>query len=87
LAHSAGVTRQPTGLERSSNMAQKTDSRTASPPPTTISVTDLRTHLAKHLELAHYNGRRFLIERNHEPFAVMLGIEEYRRLVAEGEGK
>ena len=44
-------------------MAQKTDSRTASPPTTTISVTDLRTHLAKHLELAHYNGRRFLIER------------------------
>jgi hypothetical protein len=38
-------------------------------------------------ELAHYNSHCFLVERNHEPFAVLLGIEEYRRLVAVGEGK
>lgn len=64
-------------------MAQKTDSRTAAPPTTTISVTDFRNRLAKYLELAHYNGQHFLVERNHEPFVVMLGSEEYRRLMAE----
>lgn len=68
-------------------MAQKTDSRAEPTRTTTISVTDLRTHLAKHLERAHYNSHCFLVERNHEPFAVLLGIEEYRRLVAAGEGK
>ena len=68
-------------------MAQKTGSRAEQTRTTTISVTDLRTHLAKHLELAHYNGHHFLVERNHEPFVVMLGIEEYRRLMAAGEGK
>ena len=66
-------------------MAQKTDSRTASPPTTTISVTDFRDHLAKYLERAHYSGQCFLVERNHEPFVVMLGVEEYRRLLAAGE--
>lgn len=63
-------------------MAQKTDSRVASPPTTTVSVTDFRNHLAKYLELAHYNGHYFLVERNHEPFVVMLSVEEYRRLLA-----
>jgi len=66
-------------------MAQKTDSRTAPPPTTTISVTDFQNHLAKYLELAHYNGQYFLVERNHEPFVVMLGVEEYPRLIAAGE--
>jgi PHD/YefM family antitoxin component YafN of YafNO toxin-antitoxin module len=65
-------------------MPPKTDSRAEPTHTTTISVTDLRTHLAKHLEVAHYNDRRFLIERNHEPFAVLLGVEEYRRLLAAG---
>jgi hypothetical protein len=68
-------------------MAQKTTSRAEPTRTTTISVTDFRTHLAKHLELAHYNGQHFLVERNHEPFVVMLGIAEYRRLVAAAEGK
>ena len=54
-------------------------------PTTTISVTDLRTDLRKHLELAHYSGKHYLVERNHEPFVVMLGIEEYRLLVSAGE--
>lgn len=68
-------------------MAQKTGSRAEPTRTTTISVTDLRTRLAKQLERAHYNGQCFLIERNHEPFAVLLGIEEYRRLVAIEDGK
>jgi PHD/YefM family antitoxin component YafN of YafNO toxin-antitoxin module len=68
-------------------MTQKTGSRAEPTHTTTISVTDFRTHLAKHLELAHYNGKCFLVERNHEPFVVMLGVEEYRRLVTAAEGK
>jgi len=66
-------------------MAQSSSSRTK-PTGVTISVTDLRTHLAKHLELAHYQGQHFLVERSHEPFVALLGIEEYRRLLrAAGE--
>jgi hypothetical protein len=58
------------------------------PKPTgvTITVTDLRTHLARHLEVAHYQSQHYLVERNHEPFVALLGIEEYRRLLrAAGE--
>ena len=58
------------------------------PKPTgvTITVTDLRTNLARHLEVAHYQCQHYLVERNHEPFFALLGIEEYRRLLrAAGE--
>lgn len=63
-------------------------STTARPKPggVTISVTDLRINLAKHLEIAYYQSRHFLVERNHQPFVAILGIEEYRRLLrAAGE--
>ena len=68
-------------------MAQKTGSRVEPTRTTTITVTDLRTDLRKHLELAHYSGKHFLVKRSHEPFVVILGIEEYRRLVAASENK
>jgi len=63
-------------------------SSTTRPRPSgvTISVTDLRTDLAKYLERAHYQGQHYLVERSHEPFVALLGIEEYRRLLrAAGE--
>ncbi len=63
-------------------------SATTRPKPSgvTISVTDLRTDLAKYLERAHYQGQHYLVERSHEPFVALLGIEEYRRLLrAAGE--
>ena len=63
-------------------------SSTTRPKPSgvTISVTDLRTDLAKYLERAHYHGQHYLVERSHEPFVALLGIEEYRRLLrAAGE--
>ena len=63
-------------------------SSTTRPKPSgvTISVTDLRTDLAKYLERAHYQGQHYLVERSHEPFVALLGIEEYRRLLrAAGE--
>ena len=43
-----------------------------------IAVTDPRTHPAKHPEVAHYQGQHYLVERSHEPFVAILGIEEYR---------
>lgn len=64
-------------------MTQQTAGRAAPATATTISVTELRTDLAKYLERAHYNNKRFLVERNHEPFVILLGIEEYKRLLAE----
>ena len=76
-------------------MAQKTRGRADSgelsraepAPTTTITVTELRTDLRKHLELAHYHGKHFLVERSHRSFVVILGIHEYRRLVAAAEDK
>jgi len=65
-------------------MAQKTGGRNEPTRTSTITVTDLRIDLRTYLELAHYNGKHFLVERNHEEFAVLLGIEDYRRLVAGG---
>lgn len=67
-------------------MAQKTDGRAEPVHTTTVTVTDLRTDLRKYLELAHYSSRHFVVERNHEPFVMILGIEDYRRLLAAGEG-
>ena len=54
---------------------------------TTITVTDLREDLRKYIELAHYKGKHFLVERNREEFVVILGVEDYRRLVAVAESK
>ncbi len=66
-------------------MAQSSSSR-PKPSGVTITVTDLRTDLAKYLERAHYQGQHYLVERSHEPFVALLGIEEYRRLLrAAGE--
>jgi len=68
-------------------MALKIVGRIEPTRTTTITVTDLRIDLCTYLELAHYNGKHFLVERSHMPFAVILGIEEYRRPVAAGENR
>ena len=51
------------------------------PTGVTITVTDLRTHLARHLEVALYQCQHYLVERNREPVVAFLGIEEYQRLL------
>jgi hypothetical protein len=61
-------------------MAQSSSTR-PKPIGVTIPVTDLRTDLRKHLELAHYQGQHYLVERSYEPFVAILGIEEHRRLL------
>lgn len=68
-------------------MASKTPPRRDSPRTTTITVTDLREDLRKYIELAHYKGQHFVVERNREEFVVILSVEDYRRLVAVAESK
>jgi prevent-host-death family protein len=48
----------------------------------TISVTDLRDGTREVLENAHFRGQHYVIERAGQPMAVILGIDEYERLVA-----
>ena len=72
-------------------MATKTPSRqellAVTARLTTITVTDLREELRKCIELAHYKGQHFVIERNREEFVVILSVEDYCRLVAVAESK
>lgn len=50
--------------------------------PETISVTDLRGRTREILENAHFRGRRYVIERAGQPMALILGVDEFERLIA-----
>jgi prevent-host-death family protein len=50
--------------------------------PETISVTDLRERTREILENAHFRGRRYRVERAGQPMALILGVDEFERLVA-----
>ncbi|MCX7706769.1 MAG: type II toxin-antitoxin system Phd/YefM family antitoxin [Anaerolineae bacterium] len=54
--------------------------------PETISVTELRERMREVLENAHFRGRRYVVERAGQEMAVILGVEEYRRLMG-GSGQ
>ncbi len=49
--------------------------------PTRIRAADARNNFAEILGRAHFGGETFLIEKQGKPFAVVLGIDEYRELV------
>jgi prevent-host-death family protein len=49
--------------------------------PIKIRAADARNNFAEILGRAHFGGETFLIEKQGKPFAVVLGIEEYRRLL------
>jgi prevent-host-death family protein len=51
--------------------------------PETLSVTALRERTREILENAHFRGRRYVIERAGQEMAVILGVEEYRRLTTQ----
>ncbi len=53
--------------------------------PETISVTELRERTREILENAHFRGRRYVIERAGREMAVILGVDEYRRLLVSPE--
>ena len=55
--------------------------------PIRIRAADARNNFAEILGRAHFGGESFLVEKQGKPFAVILGIEEYRRLLgARAEG-
>jgi antitoxin (DNA-binding transcriptional repressor) of toxin-antitoxin stability system len=49
--------------------------------PEPVSIVGLRTEMRRILEAAHYFGRRYMIMRNGEPIAVLVGLEDFRRLI------
>jgi antitoxin (DNA-binding transcriptional repressor) of toxin-antitoxin stability system len=48
---------------------------------TQIKATDLRTHTRNILERAKFHGERFVVHTYRQPMAVLIGFEEYLRLV------
>lgn len=50
--------------------------------PASISVTDLRNSTREILENAHFRSRQYLVMRAGQPMAIILGVDEYERLVA-----
>ncbi len=50
--------------------------------PKTISVTDFRIKIREIMENAHFRGQRYLVERSGQGMVVVLGVEDYRRLLA-----
>ena len=49
--------------------------------PQPISVSDLRADLRQVLDRAYYFQRRYLILRNGDAVAVLMGLEDFRLLV------
>ncbi len=49
--------------------------------PEAVSATELRNDMRRILETVHYFGRRYMIVRDGNPIAVVLGLEDYRRLI------
>jgi len=52
-----------------------------------VGVMQLRRNMRRILDTAHYVGRRYLILRDGVSVAVLLGLEDYRRLTAAAEGR
>jgi prevent-host-death family protein len=49
--------------------------------PTRIAAADARNNFADILGRAYFGGEAFLIEKQGKPYAVVLGVDEYRRLL------
>jgi prevent-host-death family protein len=47
---------------------------------TQMSLTDLRQHLATVINRAAYGGERIVLVSHGEPKAIIVGVEEWRRL-------
>ena len=54
--------------------------------PIKIRAADARNKFAEILGRAHFGGETFLIEKQGKPFAVVLGIEEYQKLLGISPG-
>ena len=49
--------------------------------PEPVTVSELRAELRRILETAHYFGQRYVILRNGDAVAVLVGLEDFRQLV------
>lgn len=54
--------------------------------PTRIAAADARNNFAEIIGRAHFAGEAFVIEKQGKPFAVVIGIDEYRRLLDRSNG-
>ena len=54
--------------------------------PITISATELRNQLRDVLEKAKFQGARFVVYTHGKPMAVVVGLDEYTRLMAPSAG-
>lgn len=47
----------------------------------TISVTELRNSTREVIENAHFRNRRYVVERAGQPMVVIVGVEDFQRLM------
>ena len=52
------------------------------PLPNTVSITAAQTHFDQIIEWITRNGERFVITNRGEPQAVIMPIEEFRKIIA-----
>jgi prevent-host-death family protein len=53
----------------------------------TITVTDLRVETREILENAHFRGRRYVVARSGHPMVVILGVDDYLRMISQNDGQ
>jgi prevent-host-death family protein len=53
----------------------------------TITVTDLRLETREILENAHFRGRHYVVMRAGQPMVVILGVEDYLRMITQSGGQ
>ena len=54
--------------------------------PTRIAAADARNNFAEIIGRAHFAGEAFVVEKQGKPYAVVIGIDEYRRLLDRSGG-
>lgn len=50
--------------------------------PTVINASELRIHTREIMERVKYKGERFLIQTFGQPTAVIMSVDEYRKIIA-----
>ncbi len=51
--------------------------------PEVITVTELRNLTREVIENAHFRGRQYVVERAGQPMVVILGVDDYERMIAQ----
>ena len=53
----------------------------------TITVTNLRVATREIIENAHFRGRHYIVEHAGQPMVVILGVEDYLRMITQNGGQ